>query len=139
MMEDQVKAAQKIDKDNMTKAAENTCAAWAKDSALPVSKTPKVSQAGKWIAVGLIVTATVAATILTAGAGAGLVLIGSTVIESGLAAGGVALVGAGAAVAVAAIHQFSGGNQGETSEWQEGYQQVGEDYLPSLSSVGCGG
>ena len=101
MMEDQVKAAAKIDKDNMTKAAENTCAAWAQNSAMPVSKAPKASNAGKWIAVGLIAAVAVVGSIFTFGAAG---VAGAAAIAGITAAGAIgtaATVGAGVTLAAA--------------------------------------
>ena len=101
MMEDQVKAAQKIDKDNLAKTAEKTCADWAENSKMPVSEAPKVSQAGKWIAVGLIAAVAVVATVFTFGA-AGAVAIPVAMSTAGAIAGGAVAVGAAAAAATIA-------------------------------------
>ena len=68
MMQDQVKAAEKIDLAQATEAAKNTCAAWAESSSLPTSKAPSASQAGKWIGVGLLVAAAAVASVFIFGA-----------------------------------------------------------------------
>ena len=67
MMSDQVKAAQRIDADNALSVARQACSAWATSSGLPVQKTPKASNVGKYIAAGVIIAASVVAGIFTEG------------------------------------------------------------------------
>ncbi len=111
MMQDQVKAAQRIDKQEAIKVAENTCAAWAESSVLPVSKAPKVSNVGKWIAVGLIAAAAIVGTVFTAGASnlAGAALIASIVGVSGatVTAAGIAIDTANKPVGQANVEQWN--------------------------------
>ncbi|MDW2994646.1 MAG: hypothetical protein R8N24_01290, partial [Alphaproteobacteria bacterium] len=88
MMKDQVKAAQRLDETKAIQAAESACKAWAENSALPQSKAPKTSNAGKWIAFGLLIAAAVVAAVFTAGAGgvalgtAAMAVVGSVGIGS---------------------------------------------------------
>ncbi|MFQ6777710.1 MAG: hypothetical protein ACLRFI_00205, partial [Alphaproteobacteria bacterium] len=65
MMQDQVKAAARVDQKTKEEVAENACAEWADSSSLPESEAPKKSQVGKWIAVGLIAAVGVVASIFT--------------------------------------------------------------------------
>ncbi|MFQ6778448.1 MAG: hypothetical protein ACLRFI_04145, partial [Alphaproteobacteria bacterium] len=120
MMQDQVKAAARVDQKTKETVAENTCAAWQDSSSLPESETPKKSQVGKWIAVGLITAAAVVVTVLTWGAGATVAVplasgeIASITVGTGAVAATAATVGAGAAAAVAA----SGGPVGkDVNNW----------------------
>ena len=69
MMQDQVKAAERIDRNMAEELAKQTCVDWAESSALPVSKAPKASNVGKWIAVTILVAAAVLASVFTFGAG----------------------------------------------------------------------
>ena len=94
MMQDQVKAAEKIDLAQATEAAKNTCAAWAESSSLPTSKAPSASQAGKWIGVGLLVAAAVVASVFTFGVGgialattAGIIVASASTAAVGTAVG----------------------------------------------------
>ncbi|NMA32922.1 MAG: hypothetical protein GX944_03265 [Alphaproteobacteria bacterium] len=75
MASDQVKAAEKLD----VAATGQTCFDLAKTSTLPKSKAPKKSDAGKWVAVGLLIAVGVTATILTAGAAAPILIVGASV------------------------------------------------------------
>ena len=97
MMEDQSKMAKMI---NLNEAAQ-ICVDWAQKSTLPASKAPKASNAGRWIAVGLIAAVGVVASVFTFGAGgaaaaAAIAAIGTTTLAT------TAVVGVGAAAALAA-------------------------------------
>lgn len=70
MMKDQVKAAQRIDENAAKESAANACKKWADDSTLPESEAPKASNAGKWIAVGVIAAVAIVASIFTFGGSA---------------------------------------------------------------------
>ena len=58
MMKDQVKAAERIDKNRALEAARGVCNSWGSKSSLADSSTasPKVSNTGKWIGVTLAAT-----------------------------------------------------------------------------------
>ena len=115
MMQDQVKAAEKIDLAQATEAAKNTCAAWAESSSLPTSKAPSSSQAGKWIAFGLLVAAAAVATVFTFGA-AGAVAIPVAMSTAGaIIAGTVATAAVGTAVGLAASDNQVG--QKNVEQW----------------------
>jgi hypothetical protein len=68
MMRDQVTAAQRIDAANATQQAAQTCIDWAETSVLPQTKTPKASNVGRWIAVGVLAVVAVVASTFTFGA-----------------------------------------------------------------------
>ena len=85
MMQDQVKAAEKIDLAQATEAARQACVDWAQSSSLPTSKAPSAGLAGKWVGVGLLVAAAVLATVFTAG-GAGFLILAATATVIGVAA-----------------------------------------------------
>lgn len=70
MMQDQVKSAERIDKEAAIAVAKDTCKDWAEKSTLPESEAPKVNNTGKWIAVGLIAAVAIVATVFTFGGGA---------------------------------------------------------------------
>ena len=70
MMKDQVTMATRIDKNHAIEAAQKTCDDWQGQSSLPSSEAPKKANVGKWIAVGVIVAATVAACIFSYGSAA---------------------------------------------------------------------
>ena len=119
MMKDQVKAAERLDETASKKLAleqaEQSCADWANNAVLPVSKAPKASNAGRWIAVGIIAAAAIVASIFTFGtaAAAGAVAIsaivaGTTVtasVTAGTVAAGVAVAAAATAAGLAATTQ----------------------------------
>ena len=69
MAQDQVKAASIVDERNAKDAAKKACIELGNSGTLPVSDGPKASNAGKWIAAGLIIVAAAAITILSWGAG----------------------------------------------------------------------
>ena len=102
MMKDQVQAAQRVDKNAAIAVAKDTCALWAEQSVLPESKAPEVSKTGKWIALGLLVTVAVVATIFTAGAAttASFILAGAE-LGVGIAAGTVAVAATVGTIAIA--------------------------------------
>ena len=97
MMQDQSKMASMMNLND----AEQICVDWAQKSTLPASKAPKASNAGRWIAVGLIAAVGVVASVFTFGAGgaaaaAAIAAIGTTTLAT------TAVVGVGAAAALAA-------------------------------------
>lgn len=115
MMQDQVKAAEKIDFAQATEAAKSVCADWADSSSLPKSKAPEVSQVGKWIAVGLLVAAAAVASVFTFGAAAA-VAVGIVASSAGAIVGGsVAAVAVGTAAGIAASDNQVG--QKNVEQW----------------------
>jgi len=101
MMKDQIKAAQRIDEEHAKATAYNACIAYGKSGSLPATDGPTASNAGKWIAVGLIVAAAAAISILTWGTGAPVAVLGAQVAIGSIVGGGAIVAGAGAATAVA--------------------------------------
>lgn len=99
MMQDQVKASQRIDKDQAIQLAQQTCVDWAQSSTLPQSKAPKATNVGKWIAIGLIAAVAVVATVFTFGGGA---VMGVSAITA-LASSSTGVVAAGAGVIATAV------------------------------------
>ena len=92
MMQDQVKAAERIDRNMAEELAKQTCVDWAESSALPVSKAPKASNVGKWIAVTMLVAAAAVATVFTFGATAATLIVAASIaVASTGATVGVAL------------------------------------------------
>ncbi|MBO4700990.1 MAG: hypothetical protein J5620_04575 [Alphaproteobacteria bacterium] len=70
MMKDQVKAAQRIDENAAKVQAAQSCENWKASSSLPETKAPKASNAGKWVAIGIIAAVAVVASIFTFGGSA---------------------------------------------------------------------
>jgi len=137
MMDDQVKAAQKIDKEHATDIAFESCKAWAESSALPHTPTPKASNVGKWVAVGVLVAAAVVATVFTfAGSSPALISIftaSKTLVEFGSVSATMAMAAAAGAAGVAVgvddtIAKAGGGNTnieaGHSSTEQWNYKEV---------------
>lgn len=114
MMQDQVKAAEKIDLAQATEAAKQACADWAESSALPTSKAPSAGQAGKWIAVGLLVAAAVVASVFTFGVGG--IALGAT---AGIIVASASTAAVGTAVGLAA----SGNQVGQKNVEQWNYKE----------------
>lgn len=111
MMRDQVTAAQRIDAANATQQAAQTCIDWAETSVLPQTKTPKASNVGRWIAVGVIAVVAVVATIITYGAAtpavagtakAAIFMLLGGAKATAITAGSVAVASYGAAAGLAA-------------------------------------
>ena len=92
MYEIRVKAAERIDRNMAEELAKQTCVDWAESSALPVSKAPKASNVGKWIAVTMLVAAAAVATVFTFGATAATLIVAASIaVASTGATVGVAL------------------------------------------------
>ena len=119
LMQDQVKAAERIDHAKAVETAKNTCDTWAAHSVLPRSKTPE--NIWTWIAVAIAVAACVVASIFSGGASlalaAGIIAgelapamtatlaIGTATISTtvgGIIAAGAVAAGTGIAAAVSA-------------------------------------
>jgi predicted phage tail protein len=123
MMKDQVKAAQRIDDEAARKQAEQTCSDWAENAVLPASKAPKASNAGRWIAVGIIAAVAIVASIFTFGAAAAAgavaitAVVGTTAVSvsAGAIATGVAVAAAGTAAGLAASAKPVG--QANVDQW----------------------
>lgn len=97
MAEDRVKVATKIDKTIAADIAAQTCEALADSSTLPISKAPKKSNFGKWLAVGIIAVVGVVASVFTFG-GAGVAAASAI----GAITGAMSATTAGVLVATAA-------------------------------------
>ncbi|MBR6363518.1 MAG: hypothetical protein IKS08_00300 [Alphaproteobacteria bacterium] len=127
MMKDQVKAAERLDeqasKELALKQAEQSCADWANNTVLPVSKAPKASNAGRWIAVGVIAAVAVVASIFTFGAAgvagaaaiAGITAAATTAGTAATIAAGVAVAATGTAAGLAATTKPVG--KAEIDQW----------------------
>lgn len=116
MMQDQVKAAARIDKNNATQVAAKACEDWAEQSTLPESEAPKASNAGKWVAVGLLVTVAIVATVYTGGAlaGAAWAIIEGAAGASAIAAASVAAAAVGGTIALTSDMTVG---QAEIEQW----------------------
>lgn len=107
MMKDQVTAAKRVDAAQARDTAAQTCVDWASSSTLPQTKTPKASNVGTWIAVGVLAAVAVVASIFTFGAtgvaiGAAVMkLANTTAVTAAIVGGTVALGAAGTAVGMA--------------------------------------
>jgi hypothetical protein len=103
MMKDQVKAAQRIDRDAAKTTAYNQCEKWKESSEIPATQAPKASNTGKWIAVGLIAAVAVVASIFTFGGSAFAGGSAIAAIIASIEAGGIgsATIAAAATTAVA--------------------------------------
>ena len=103
MMKDQVKAAQRIDEQTAKIQAAQQCENWKNSSELPATKAPKASNAGKWIAIGVIAAVAVVASIFTFGGSAFAGGSAIAAIIASIEAGGIgsATIAAAATTAVA--------------------------------------
>ena len=111
MMKDQVTAAQRIDAEAARAQAKETCAAWAENAVLPKTKAPKASNAGKWIAVGIIAAVSIVASIFTFGAAAA---VGAAAIAT-IVGASVTVAAAGTAAGLAASAEPVG--KAEVDQW----------------------
>lgn len=103
MMQDQITAAKRIDRNLAIQAAKPVCEEWAEHSKLPLSKAPKV-KSHRWLKIVgavAVVAAAVTATVLTMGAAAPIASALSAVAMVGIVGGTIA---AGAVASVAAIN-----------------------------------
>ena len=113
MMKDQVKAAQRIDRNKALLKAAETCKAWAESSALPASATPEASNGGAWAAVaGLFIAAVgVVVAVFTLGAGTPIVIAGISLAAGAL--GGAAAIATNMDEIVESDEGYSGGDATE--------------------------
>jgi hypothetical protein len=103
MMKDQVRAAQRVDRDAAKTTAYNQCEKWKESSTIPATQAPKASNTGKWLAVGLIAAVAVVASIFTFGGSAFAGGSAIAAIIASIEAGGIgsATIAAAATTAVA--------------------------------------
>lgn len=122
MMKDQVKAAQRIDTKAATDSAENMCKTWADQSQIPETETPKASNVGRWIAVGVLVAACVVATVFTFGAAspATVTIATGAITTTTLGTAGIVAASVAGASAIGAAAVAAGGSpvgNSETNNW----------------------
>ena len=116
MMQDQAKMAG----ESNTNAAAQICYDWAKKSTLPSSTSPKASNVGTWIAVGVITAVGIVASIFTFGAaGAAAAAADAALLAAAttatMVAGGVAVAATGTAAALAATASPVG--EADINDW----------------------
>jgi hypothetical protein len=128
MMQDQVKAAARIDKNDAIEAAKTACKDWATNSGLPVSKAPKANNAGKWVAMVAIAAAAVVGSIFTFGAAAAA---GVTAITAIAATGAVGVAGAIGVATVAG--SMSPVGQNKVDQWN--FKQTINTLFSSSSGI----